>query len=558
MFLSKKNLCAALFGLPLSVTLAQSQTAPDAGSLRQQIEQQRELALPQAVRPAKVRPPPEIKAQDGMRVNVKVIRFAGNSLLSEDDLAPAVAEFLNREMDFQGLQRVTDAVSAAYREAGWMVRAYLPEQDVTEGVITVQVIEARFAGVKFEGEPARLVGNAQLQAYIEAVQSIDKPLRADALDRALLLIDDLPGVSVAATLAPGQSDGETALVLQATDEPQVFGNVGMDNTGSRSTGSNRVTASLNVNSPGGRGELLSFTGLHTEGSDYGQFAFTVPDLYDGRRLGVNMSSMTYKVIDGPGLLADVRGRSGSMGIDLNYPLVRSRMENLYGSLALENKSFLNEDASGVRADYESNSFRASLSANRFDDFLGGGANSGSFQILWGELGSMRQHSMLGTIDNYYRKYNYSFSRQQSLQGSHSLLVSLQGQHASQVLDSSEKFYIGGSQSVRAFPASEMGGEIGQLLSIEWRWRVDSDWTLSAFTDQGRVVMLPATASDQEKALNLGGYGLSATWQAPLGIVTKLTWSRRDGSNPTANINTGADGDGTYQTDRIWLTANVAF
>ena len=83
----------------------QAQTVPYAGSLRQQIEQQREIHLPSAVRPQKGAPPPEIKARDGVSVNVKSFRFTGNTLLAEQQLAPVLAEFLNRELGFEGLQR---------------------------------------------------------------------------------------------------------------------------------------------------------------------------------------------------------------------------------------------------------------------------------------------------------------------------------------------------------------------------------------------------------------------------------------------------------------------
>ena len=543
------------------VAIAQAQTTsatPDAGSLRQQIEQPREFSLPQAVRPPKVTPPPEIQARDGVSVKVKTIRFAGNSLLGEPQLSKAVADFVNRELDFAGLQRVADAVAAAYREAGWLVRAYLPEQDISEGVVTVQVIEARFGGLRLEGEGSQRVKPAELQAFFNAAQPVGEFLNADALDRALLLTDDLPGISVAGTLAPGQNDGETVLVMQSTDEPFVYGDVGLDNTGTLSTGSKRLTASVNINSPGGRGELISLIGLHTEGSDYGRVALTVPERYNGLRLGASLSSMIYKVIDGPGAVAQVQGRSNSMGFDLNYPLVRSRMFNLYASAGAENKSFYTQDTTGIRSDYESYSVRTGLSGNRFDDLAGGGANSASVQMLWGRLTSMRQHSLLGTIDPYYHKLSYSLSRQQTLVGNHSLLLSLQGQHATQLLDTSEKFYIGGAQSVRAYPASELGGERGQLVTAEWRWRVDSAWVVTAFVDHGRVVALPASVSEQRTALSLRGHGLSASWQTPFGVVTKLTWSRREGHNPKANINTGADGDGTLKLNRFWLTANVAF
>ena len=551
------GLLGTLWGLCLA-THGQNLPIPDAGSLRQQIEQQRELHLPQAVRPERVSPPPEIQAPVGMTVRPQSFRLVGNTLLSAEQLAPALVDFTDRALDFAGLQRATDAVAAAYRDAGWLARVYLPEQDISTGTVTLQVVEARFAGTRFEGEPSRLLMRSEIEAYFQVQQQQDQPLNAHALDRALLLADDLPGLSVAGTLVPGARDGQTALVLQTTDEPLVYGDIGLDNTGARSTGSNRVTANMNVNSPGGRGELLSLNLLHTQGSDYGRVALTVPDGHNGLRLGVNASSMTYKVIDGPGYnsAAQIQGRSGSMGLDWSYPLLRARLHNLYFSGGLDNKSFYTRDTQ-VRSDYESDSLRLGLSGNRFDDLGGGGANSASVQMLWGHLTSMQAHNLIDSIDRSYHKLNYSLSRQQSLTDSQSLLLSLQGQHATQVLDSSEKFYIGGAQTVRAYPVSELGGERGQVLSAEWRWRVDPAWVLSAFADVGRVVSLPATSSEQHSTLHLAGRGLSVNWQGPQGITTKLTWAHRSGHNPKPT-NAGTDGDGTLKLDRFWLTTSVPF
>lgn len=507
--------------------------------------------MPHAVRPERVTPPPEIQPRDGVSVAVRAFRFAGNTLLQADQLDAALAGFVGRELDFAGLQRASDAVAAAYRDAGWIVRVYLPEQDISAGVVTLQVVEARFAGLRFEGDASRLVQRSQIEAFFTARQAQAQPLNADALDRALLLTDDLPGVSVAGTLAPGAAEGETALVLQTTEEPFIYGDIGLDNTGARSTGSDRVSASLNINSPGGRGELISLSALHTQGSDYGRVALTVPDGHSGLRLGVSATAMSYQVVGGPSEITSlqIRGRSSSLGLDWSYPLVRARLHNLYFSGALENKAFYsenkNKNASDPKSysDYESDSLRLGLSGNRFDELGGGGANSASVQLLWGRLSSMQAHSQIDSITRSYNKLNYSASRQQTITADHSLLVSLQGQQATQVLDSSEKFYIGGASTVRAYPVSELGGERGQVLSAEWRWRLNPAWVLSAFADHGRVVALPATASDQPSSLTLRGHGLSASWQGPAGISTRLTWSRREGANPKPT-QAGTDSDGS--------------
>jgi hemolysin activation/secretion protein len=562
------QLCRPRLLLVLSLGLATAgwaQTLPDAGSIRQQIEPSRALPLPQAGPQPKTTPPTELQPPAGMTVRVESFRFAGNQLLSTEQLVSAVSEFAGQQLGFEGLQRAADAVAAAYREAGWIVRVYLPEQDVSAGTITLQVVEARFAGLRIEGAPSKLVIASELQAWFNTHQATGKPLNATALDRALLLTDDLPGVSVAGSLAPGAADGETALVLQTSDEPLLYGDIGLDNTGARSTGSQRLTANLNVNSPGGRGELVSLNLLHTQGSDYGRVTMTVPAGYNGLRLGASASYMTYKVIDGPqGITSlQIQGRSNSLGLDWSYPLVRARMHNLYFSGGLENKGFhsdnRNSNAEDPKSysDYETNSLRLGLSGNRFDDLAGGGANSGSLQLLWGRLSAMQAHSQIDGIGRRYTKLNFSVTRQQTLTGAHSLLLSLQGQHATQVLDSSERFYIGGVSTVRAYPSSELGGERGQVLSAEWRWRLASAWVLSAFADHGRVVSLPAALGDKRTALNLHGNGLSLDWQGLSGISSKLTWSQRGGTHPKPT-QSGADGDGTLHKNRIWLTARVQF
>jgi hemolysin activation/secretion protein len=84
--------------------------------------------------------------------------------------------------------------------------------------------------------------------------------RLDQIDRALLLTDDLPGVTVAGALEAGQRDGETALLLKSSDEAAYYGDVAVDNTGSRSTGSQRLSAGVAV-----RAGLLGAVGVQAQG-----------------------------------------------------------------------------------------------------------------------------------------------------------------------------------------------------------------------------------------------------------------------------------------------------
>lgn len=530
---------------------------PDAGAVRQQIEQAREF--PQA--PAVQAPPsaavPPSPTLGSVAVNVRLFRFQGNRLLSNEQLAEAVKGFVNRRLDWNGLQRAADAVASAYRESGWLAQVALPEQDISDSVVTLQVVEAHFAGLRIEGTMPRRVAPAEIEAYITARQSPGQPLQFDTLERALLLADDLPGVGVAGTLAPGSREGETELVLQMLDEPLLYGDAGIDNSGARTTGSVRQTLNLNVNSPGARGELLNLSLLHSQGSDYVRVGLTVPDGYNGLRLGINGSGMQYRVITAAGASAQLRGRSGSLGIDWSYPLLRSRQHNLNFVGGLENKSFINRDITQVRSDYETNSLRMGLSDSWFDTWGAGGMGSASLQMVQGWLTHLKEHPLKDRIERAYRKLSYSVSRQQTVNAQHSLLLSVTGQYTNQMLDSSEKFYIGGMNSVRAYPASELGGERGQVLSAEWRWRLHPAWTAAAFVDSGRITQLATNPSETTSTLRLRGSGLSLAWTGPRGLNARLSWSRRIGVNPKPT-STGTDSDGTLVLNRLWLNLGLNF
>jgi hemolysin activation/secretion protein len=133
---------------------------------------------------------------------------------------------------------------------------------------------------------------------------------------------------------------------------------------------------------------------------------------------------------------------------------------------------------------------------------------------------------------------------------------LNGQASKTPLDASEKFYLGGMNGVRAYPSSEGGGSVGQLLNLEMRYRLGSNSTLFAFYDQGQVVVDPASTA----ALNrwgLKGYGLGYGFVSAKGINLKAMVAQRLGSNPNPTT-TGQDQDGSLVLNRFWLSASVPF
>lgn len=131
-------------GLALLVAcpIAFAQVAPDAGALMRQAEQSLKAAPAPSLqlnRPSIVAAQP--KAGEAT-IQVSRFEFVGNKTLSSEALTQALEPFLNRPLSFTQLQQAADAVASTYREAGWVVRAYLPKQTTQNGVVTIQVTEA--------------------------------------------------------------------------------------------------------------------------------------------------------------------------------------------------------------------------------------------------------------------------------------------------------------------------------------------------------------------------------------------------------------------------------
>ena len=561
----RKHPLAATLTLALLCASVAAQTAPDAGTLRQQIEQGREATLPRKALPAKPATPEAMRPLSGVVITVTQFQLAGNTLLGAEPLQAALAPFLNRPLDYTQLQAAVAAVADVYRAAGWIVRAYLPEQDVVGGVVTIQIVEAVFGGVKLEGAPATRVALAQIQRGFDALQAVGAPLNANAIDRALLLADDLPGVAVSGSLREGAQASQTELVIKLADEPLLVGETTLDSTGSRSTGANRLSANLNFNSPLGLGELLSANLIHTEGSDYLRVGATLPVGDKGWRAGASASTMRYRLVTGEFAALDSTGTSGSAGLEASYPIIRSRLHNLYFNANLEHKTFDNQANAATATHYQADSLSLGLTGNLFDNLGGGGANSASLTLTSGQINlndspNQAADAASTQTDGAFSKLRYSASRQQTITADLSFYAAASGQWASKNLDSSEKFFLGGAYGVRAYPSSEAGGSAGQLLNLELRYRLPQGFTVTGFYDAGQVSVNTNNNFASAPVLNdyaLKGAGLALAWQGESGLNLKATWARRIGDNPNPTA-TGTDQDGSLVADRFWLALSLSF
>lgn len=548
-----------------------AQTAPDAGSLLRQTEKGLTQNPFSISAPARTQPTQRPAQPGESTITVSRFEFAGNKTLSTEQLSPAVDAYLNRALSFSELQQAADAITAAYREAGWVVRAYLPKQSISQGVVTIQVTEAVYGKSFLLGASPIRVASQRLMDMMALAQKPGQAMSARAVDRALLLMDDLPGVGVVGSMVEGEQPGETDVMLSVTDEPLLSGSVSTDNNGSRSTGIERLSGNFSVNSPMNMGDAAALNVLKTQGSDYLRLAYSLPIGLDGLRGGVQVSQMRYELLGEFASLSG-KGTADTAGFNMSYPWLRSQFTNINMALNYDAKKFDNVNSSGPQSKYKVNAAATSVNLSDMDNWAGGGANNASLSLTAGRVnldGSANQttDSTGANTQGSYQKLNLGVSRVQTLTSTLNLYVSANAQTASKNLDSSEKIYLGGASGVRAYPSSEGGGTEGQTLTAELRQKLNPQATVTGFYDHGHVKAFNDNNKVDGSGLNSGvgpnsytlkGYGVSVAWQPEKNIDLKATLARRIGESPIASPATGMDGDGTKKINRVWVSASISF
>ena len=560
--ISKKILLLAI-SLATFTSFAYAQETPDAGVIQKQIEDDR-LKLNLPTKEEDKLNIDSFVSDSSLTVVIKHITYQGNTLIPSIKLDEITKPYLNRSLNFAQLEFITAQISEFYRAQGWVVKVLLPEQDLIHQTLIIEIIEASLGKIEIEDQSTNL-NLAVIKPMIEKNNVVGSALNARKLDRALLLIDDIPGIKAFGLLKPGDEQKEADLKIKITNDSRLNGNIYLDNMGPRSTGQARIGTNFNINSPFKWGDQVNLSALHTHGSDYLRLAYSLPVGLEGLRIGLNGAKLKYDLISSDLSALQASGSFTSTGLEAQYPIVRSKLKNLYFITNFDRKDYRNEAQGQIVSLYEIKNISMSLYGNLFDNVLGGGSNAANLTAVKGNLDL--QGSPTEIIDRFTTKsagrfnlIRYAINREQNLFGPVTLYAGASGQFAFDNLSSSEKFYLGGPYGVRAYPVNEAGGSSGHLLKLELRTQLPYNFSSSLFYDEGHVIVNHNNNFIGASSLNkfsLKGAGLSLNWQYNQSLKIASILSRRIGENPNLT-STGLDQDGSKDETRFWINVSYLF
>ncbi|HRB16191.1 MAG TPA: POTRA domain-containing protein [Nitrospira sp.] len=108
-------------------------------------------AQPPALEVPPPAPPVPGEPITGAKIFVKEVRLIGNTTFTSQQLTEVTGPYTNRDVTAEELEALRLALTYYYVNHGYVTSgALIPEQTVTDGILTVQVVEGRLAEIKVE------------------------------------------------------------------------------------------------------------------------------------------------------------------------------------------------------------------------------------------------------------------------------------------------------------------------------------------------------------------------------------------------------------------------
>lgn len=419
---------------------------------------------------------PAMKAVADARLNVRQFTFSGNSAFDDAQLAAVIAD-VSGDITFAQLLDATRRISLFYRDQGYVVaRAYVPEQEISDGIIDITVLEGLLGEVRFKGDaPITRERSARRMARLAESGVITEY----DLEYGALLLNDLPGTTASVALQPGEHTGEADVEVALKDEGTFDVALDYNNFGNSVTGEHRFGAVIGINNLFDAGERFTFRPIISESGDttYGSLQYDMPLFTSATRVGVQGSKLSSALGEEFEPL-EIENEATSFGVTASHAFVRSRNKNLSGRFLYETRAF--ERTCGFcaaslinvieDADYELDIIEFGIGGDWRDEraITNWHVNirSGLSEVDERDAGVTIPGG--DKIDGKFTSLRLGAQRLQRLTDLTTISAWIEGQFSGEDLDASERISLGGPGAVRAYQPSEALGDSGVVLQTELR------------------------------------------------------------------------------------------
>lgn len=501
-------------------------------------------ALPSVEPPmaAEQAPPPQRLAlpegADQISLTLSSVELEGMSVYRDLDLQPLYQSLLGKKVTVADIFSLADKITTKYRNDGYILsQAFLPPQEIDQGRVVIKIIEGYIHKVTIQGDARG--GTEILSGFAQNIKNT-KPLDAKTLERNLLLMNDIPGISVKGVVSASPAiTGAADLTLVVTSVPIYAATTKIDNRGSRYAGPLQINAGIEGRSLLKTNEKINLQvmsapdGWHPRELDYLGASYTRNLGYQGVQIvlggSVSSSAPGYRLEE-----FDIKSLTKTLSLALTHPLIRSRDKNLILSLKFDTLD--SEKKDNLSPDKTRDHLRILKFGSTWQSAdLWGGVSTIAGEISKGidlfgasKRGDANMTRAQGAPD--FTKISAEISRLQNLSHDTDLLFSATGQKSSHMLLSSEEFGIGGASYGSAYDSSEITGENGFAAKIELRYNAPPEFfgmeglQFYSYYDIGKTYD-PDNAAARDRIRSLASTGIGLRFDLNENISTSLEWAK---------------------------------
>ncbi len=399
--------------------------------------------------------PPIGKELTGDGTEILVTRIVTNSseVLSPEEIRTITGGYEGKRITIRGLSEIVNKINDLYRaKSNVIAKAILPPQKVENGVVNIQLIEAKIGALKVENNKYTRSGY-----FLSGIsQQSGELIRVDALERDLQFFNGTNDVSMTVELKPGREVGQTDLTLKVLEPKNYNLLIFTDNAGREATGLYRIGAFLSDYSVLGYRDALTLGGIWANGTLGRSASYNIPVSPYGTRFGVSYDYSTINILPGTFQSVDVAGDSSDLGLTLRQPLLVRERTKVGAHLGFHVKKSATEFAAVTVSSVRGETYNLGLD---FTSFGSGG--------YWYASAIATTGLYTNGVDKDFFKGNAIVIRQQALAESVLGIFRAGGQFSdTDLLPSAEQFQLGGVSTVRGFPEGLLSGDDGYLLSAE--------------------------------------------------------------------------------------------
>lgn len=389
-------------------------------------------------------------------IYVNSIEVAPSEILTQDELQPIISKYAGRNLFITDIQNMVDEINKLYAEKGFVTaKAYLPEQEVSNGLIKIDLIESRIGNVTVQGNRwtrSKYILDRMPQQQNQLFDIVK--LERDVLDFNRYN----EGIQLSANLRPGATEGTTDIEISAKEKFPFHLMGVMDNAGRYGTGSLRGGPVIVADSLFHNRDKLSLGSYFAGGSISPFLDYNIPvNRHDGR-IGFSYSSTFANVKYGAYTPLNIYSRSYLYSLYYTQPIVRKPGFELKGYGALNYKRAWSDMLSGLVTNRDQVT-SIELGANMRKDTKRG---------IWYLNQNFSVALPIFDSRSSYFKMNGGFLRIHDF--SHGVIGQIRTNY--QVIPNSkdipylDQFQVGGLATVRGYSEGIMMGKNGYVASAE--------------------------------------------------------------------------------------------